>query len=324
MVLHFMTKSIKMVKGDFMTQFGLTTYLKRVSGIIIITTSILFPLKGSDLKETYLLLGSKFESSGQHFLSYQNYASAFLLEDDRKTAIEIGLKALSPCLSLNRLNEGLWLIDNLVNIDENPAYYETLKTVLYLKSNKSGSASKSLKKIENEERSNNFYFLTSYYFFMKDDYEKSALYLDDIDESFKYSEDINKLSLQLNNPPEFKYKSPLLAGTISMIIPGGGQFYSGLKFDGLNAFMINGLLGSASAVLWINELEKSSENRNFTLPVLSTTIFSIFYITNIYNAYNSANRYNNYNKNRYYNGIFEKFQLVIDDNSLFIGYKETF
>ncbi len=113
MNLHIMRRYILTEEGDFMTFPGQIISLKRVVGIFIALISISLPLQGNDSNDTYIKLGEEFGKSGQDFLAYQNYISAYLLEDDHKKAVELGLKALSTCLSLNRINEGIWLIDSL-------------------------------------------------------------------------------------------------------------------------------------------------------------------------------------------------------------------
>lgn len=306
-----------------MTLYGPITYLKRVIGIFIITISISSRLTADDLQSSYLFLGDEFIKSQQYFLAYQNYASAFLLEDDIEKSVEIGLKALSPCLTLNRVLEGSWLIDSLIKIDNKEDYYNTLQSLLYIKGDMLPEADLALTKVVNTGNDRAI-FLRSYSSFMREEYNESIIQLHKVSNSFKYKVEVTDLSSMLQSPPAIKYKNPFLSSFISMIIPGGGQFYSGLTFDGISALTTNALFGSTAAVLWIYELDRAPEVRNFSLPVISTAIFGIFYITNIYNAYNSANRFNNYHKNRYYNDIFERFQLILSDNSLFIGYKEEY
>ncbi len=313
-----------MVKGDFMISHGLTTYLKKVLGIFIILISLSSNLGAVDKTiNNYIKLGEEFNKSGQSFLSYQNYASAFILEEDRERSLELGLKALTPCFKLNRVNEGSWLINELSKIEYNPDYYNTLLALLFLKDHNLKKTQSILEQITNRDNSK-VKLLSSYYGFLTEDYNSSLVELNNISMTFPGKHILMDISNELKNPPVIIEKSPILSVGLSAIIPGAGQIYSGLMFDGINALLINGLLGSTSAALWYYESEKDYKDRNFSLPVVSTVAFSIFYITNLYNAYNSANRYNSFKQNRYYNGIFEKFQLLIDDDSLFIGYIEDF
>lgn len=302
---------------------GQITYLWKVIGIYIILISISNQLLANDVKESYLNLGKDFENSGQYFLSYQNYVSAYLLEEDDEKAINIGLMALSPCLTMNRVEEGQWLVQSLSQKDKNPDFYKSILSLFYLKTHELDKALYFLENISLNS-SNKVNLLYSYYYFLTDEYDKSSSSLEKIKSDYLLKNEVVDISLALKNPPKISLKSPILSAGISMILPGFGQIYSGLTFDGINAIVSNGLFGSTAAVLWMHEMDQDPSDRNLTLPIISTLVFSIFYVTNIYNAYNSANRYNNNQLNKHYNGVFEKFQLILNDNSLFLGYREVY
>lgn len=83
------------------------------------------------------------------------------------------------------------------------------------------------------------------------------------------------------NPP---YKSPLVAGILSTIIPGSGKIYTGQLSEGLTALMLNGLLGFLS----YNNFKNDHNLRGWLFA--GAGLF--FYTGNIHGSAISANRYN--------------------------------
>ena len=82
------------------------------------------------------------------------------------------------------------------------------------------------------------------------------------------------------------HKSPRLAKTLSSIIPGLGQIYSGDLFGGLNAFALN----LATGYLCINGIVK----KQFMDAIFNSFfLFERFYTGNRKNAIEAANRKNN-------------------------------
>lgn len=311
-----MKKLEKMESRNYMISHGQTTFLLRASGFFIILVSILNPLTADDLIENYKMLGDEYYKSNQFFLSYQNYSSAFILEDNKKESISLGIKAFESCLNVKRVKEGEWVLNRLSSIDNDSIYYNSLFALLYLKGDKIKKADEILSVMENSN--DNILLLKSYYSFLTDDYSNSRSLLNKVTLD---NDDFFKLKDNFNNDVAFKEKSPALGVALSMVIPGAGQVYSGHLFDGLNSFGINGLLGATSGVLWYYEMERDHNERNYFLPSLSTLVFSLFYISNLYNSYNSVNRYNNYQKSQYYGGVLKNFNVVMDNNKLFIGYR---
>lgn len=85
-----------------------------------------------------------------------------------------------------------------------------------------------------------------------------------------------------------KQKSPLLAGTMSAVLPGMGQAYTGSWQSGAMAFFLNALFLSTTLEFAENDLHAAS--------LASGVVFSITYLGNILNAAESARIYNqNYN-----------------------------
>lgn len=78
--------------------------------------------------------------------------------------------------------------------------------------------------------------------------------------------------------PDYKDKSPLLAGTLSALIPGAGKIYAGDLRSGISTFLIVGALGAMAAESW-SELG-GKDWRTITL----TSLFGLFYSANIYGS----------------------------------------
>jgi tetratricopeptide (TPR) repeat protein len=78
-------------------------------------------------------------------------------------------------------------------------------------------------------------------------------------------------------------KSPLLAGTLSAIVPGSGQAYAGNYRDGLAALLVNGLFIAGTAV--------AIDQENYATAAVVGGIGLPFYLGNIYGAANAANKW---------------------------------
>jgi tetratricopeptide (TPR) repeat protein len=81
------------------------------------------------------------------------------------------------------------------------------------------------------------------------------------------------------------YKSTRTAEMFSIFIPGAGQVYSGNWHDGLNAFLLNGLLIGFTA----NAVYKKDYNDALLIFIL---LSSRYYMGNIYHAGNDTEKYN--------------------------------
>lgn len=89
----------------------------------------------------------------------------------------------------------------------------------------------------------------------------------------------NEWKLQRKGP-----KNPWIAGGLSTIVPGAGQFYTGAYQSAAVAFTLNLLFYSATAELQRKGLQNTS--------LASGLILSIVYLGNIFNAANSSKIYN--------------------------------
>ncbi len=97
----------------------------------------------------------------------------------------------------------------------------------------------------------------------------------------------NKLKLITKDAMDSKFKSPLLAGTLSTVVPGLGKVYTKNYMDGLMSFIF--VVGSA----W--QSYKGFKNRG-TKSISGWVFGGIslgFYIGNIYGSVKATKRYNN-------------------------------
>jgi len=78
--------------------------------------------------------------------------------------------------------------------------------------------------------------------------------------------------------PNYKPKSPLLAGAMSAVIPGSGKIYAGDIYSGVSTLLIVGALGGMAAESWIK-----LGGRDWRTIALSS-VFGLFYIGNIYGS----------------------------------------
>ena len=78
--------------------------------------------------------------------------------------------------------------------------------------------------------------------------------------------------------PNYKPRSPWLAGAMSAVIPGSGKIYAGDLRSGVSTLLIVGALGGMAAESWIK-----LGGRDWRTIALSS-VFGLFYIGNIYGS----------------------------------------
>jgi len=116
--------------------------------------------------------------------------------------------------------------------------------------------------------------------------------LSDISES--YSPIFKKLLLKSRNS---KRKSPVLAGTLSALVPGSGKIYTNRFWDGLYSFLI---IGVTSWRAYEGYKSKGFESVDFWV---FGSMVSYFYLGNIYGSAISAKIYNQKIDNEIKNSI---------------------
>jgi tetratricopeptide (TPR) repeat protein len=107
--------------------------------------------------------------------------------------------------------------------------------------------------------------------------------------SFNIQLELSRLNQTIANAEKIPSRSPTLAATLSLILPGSGQLYSNHTFDALQAFSFVAMLSYVSYITYKYD-EKFSSNRMLTGVSLSIT--ALFYIANIYGAYQTAKYFN--------------------------------
>ena len=99
------------------------------------------------------------------------------------------------------------------------------------------------------------------------------------------TERFDSLYTLINDGLNANYKSLLLAGSISAIVPGGGKVYCGNWIDGIFSF----LFVTTSAWLTYKSYQKNGFNFN---SALIGTFALCLHSANIYGSVKSAKRYN--------------------------------
>jgi len=95
---------------------------------------------------------------------------------------------------------------------------------------------------------------------------------------------IRKALTLLDQQGESALKSPLLAGTMSALLPGSGHIYAEHYGDGITAFFLNGLFIAGTVI--------AVKQENYAMAGIAGVIGLPFYLGNIYGAANAANKWN--------------------------------
>ncbi|MFO7535380.1 MAG: tetratricopeptide repeat protein [Kiritimatiellia bacterium] len=114
-------------------------------------------------------------------------------------------------------------------------------------------------------------------------------------------------------------KSPLLAGSLSAILPGAGQLYTGRPRDAGISFLLNGSLIALAAIAFNNDEPVAGG----ILTVLELS----WYSGNIYGAVNGAHKYNRFQRQRFVNSLDIQCGIMrdIDDAATpFGGFRMSF
>jgi len=112
-----------------------------------------------------------------------------------------------------------------------------------------------------------------------------------------------RLAKEVITYDKIPHKSPLLAGSLSAILPGTGQLYAGRFRDALLSFMING------GLIWAS-LEAFDRDENMAGGMFAL-LGASWYAGNIYNAVNSANKANRINLQNFLNNVELKCGLTL-------------
>jgi putative membrane protein insertion efficiency factor len=97
-------------------------------------------------------------------------------------------------------------------------------------------------------------------------------------------ERIARMAHEAERGPDLPGRSPGLATTLSVVVPGSGQFYSGRPADGLRHLIVNGLL--------IATIVHLARNEEVPAAVLVGAVALPFYVGNVMGAGRSARQFN--------------------------------
>lgn len=135
--------------------------------------------------------------------------------------------------------------------------------------------------------------------------KEAADILDRVPETSPLKQEALKARGNLAAPPDLKPKSPGLAGTMSAVLPGAGQWYAGRPGAGAGYFLLNAaLIGGA--------VESYHTDRNTLGTVLAVGALLV-YSANIYGAVDDAHQANRESEERYLQGLERDLGLFSGD-----------
>lgn len=112
-----------------------------------------------------------------------------------------------------------------------------------------------------------------------------------------------QLTLSLEEYRQLDRKSPQIAGTLSAILPGAGQFYTERPRQAGIAFALNAAFVYGAAEAWNNE--------NYAVAGILSLFEIGWYGGNIYNAMNNAHKFNRRQEQRFLENFQRRFGLSL-------------
>lgn len=112
------------------------------------------------------------------------------------------------------------------------------------------------------------------------------------------------------------WKSPILSGTLSAVIPGAGQTYCGRWREGLAAFSVNAVLAGSAYECFDKDL-----------PMLGSAVIVAgltWYVGNIYNAANVAHKRNDETLAMMVTDWLKRLEIGLDEKSMRVGFGFSF
>jgi len=171
---------------------------------------------GSDFRR----LGKVYRDSGQHFLSYLFNLSYFYLEEDKGEKFKAGMDALYSCVEAKRVEEGLYIVQELQDMfPEESALFDLYFIYILVSGKDFRNVERKFSTItvpKNYE--DQYYFLRSYSLLSLDRAELSLKELRKIGSSFKEYGEVLTIIHDIEKEPELEYKSRAAAFTMSMFL----------------------------------------------------------------------------------------------------------
>ena len=115
----------------------------------------------------------------------------------------------------------------------------------------------------------------------------------------------DRLARLVKNAETLPHRSPTVAGALSVLVPGGGQVYTGRTVDGLYAFISVAVLGGASFYY--------ADQERYEVAVPVGILGAFFYGNSIYQSIQTARTFNLQQERLFRN----KLQQEIRDSGLF-------
>jgi hypothetical protein len=254
-----------------------------------------------------------------------NYSfGAYLVGQKLNVEAKTYLKSqLDYCVNLSQKDSILHqLIDiyfNEKNIDSSISFYSQLNKLdlkdefqlsfclIYNKQNE--AAKRTLSKIDNSNgiaADLKTYFFASI-FLLEREYKEYDSCINKIQnkESYLINTPIQNLNHDLVRAKKIKNKSPLVAGTLSAVLPGLGKVYSHKYFEGLSGFLQNLVLGAMAYENY--QMNGSNSARFYTFG----SIFGLFYIGNIWGSSLAAARFDLIMNNNINDEIIKNMHLAL-------------
>lgn len=113
----------------------------------------------------------------------------------------------------------------------------------------------------------------------------------------------SELDLSVDGYLNLAHKSPELAGTLSAVLPGSGQLYSGRPRQAAIAFALNAAFIYAAVEAW--------DNDNYATSAILSLFEMGWYGGNIYNAMNNAHKFNKRQRLNFIDNLEQHFELSL-------------
>ena len=139
--------------------------------------------------------------------------------------------------------------------------------------------------------------------------EKAKNYFDSIEEQSKLHGLASEMTEKTTEFEKLKRKSPFLAGLLSTVIPGAGQFYNGRVKDGIIALITNGLF------IW--GTYEAYKREYYSIGIVTGVFAFGWYTGNIYGAVNGAHKYNRKKENTFFNSLKDRYEILAPNHDFY-------
>ena len=116
-----------------------------------------------------------------------------------------------------------------------------------------------------------------------------------------FAEVSDRLARMIKNAENLPRRSPTIAGTLSVFVPGSGQVYTGRTVDGLYAFVSVAVLGSASFYY--------ADQGRYEVAVPVGILGAFFYGNSIYQGIHAARTFNLQHERRFRNKLQQEIRV---------------